>query len=167
MADDLIPAHAQTVTNRYVIHYPDHEPREGDPHYADFRAWKKRQRATPGAWRCAWAARVDDDSQCAPGPLEAHHGHIEFAMARAVDLTHLEHLYPGISNPDEVGAWIESDQNLILYCPRHHRSADAGLHHLSAADFEASHFLAVGTITTADAPKPHRGTDINPKGPAA
>lgn len=144
--DDVTAAHEQAVTNRYVISYPNHEPREKDPHYADFHAWKAAQKAA-GKWRCAWAVMVADDSECdLTHPLEAHHSHVEFALANAVDLKHLEHVYPGISDPDQVGAWIESDANLVLLCARHHRAADAGVHHLSASDYEASRFLATGTI---------------------
>lgn len=142
----MTDAHDQTVTNTYVIAYPDHEPREKDPHYRDFHAWKAAQKAA-GKWRCAFAVEIDDDSECdLTAPLEAHHSHIEFALSNAVDLAHLEHLYPGVSNPDEVGAWIETGANLALYCRRHHRAADAGVHHLDAALFEASKFLKPGTI---------------------
>jgi hypothetical protein len=135
------PAHEQNVTNRYTISYPAHEPRASDPHYKDFRAWKKRQRAE-GRWRCGWAVLVDDDTDCdLSTPLEAHHSHIEFALANAVDLARLEHVYPGVSDPAQVGEWIEGDSNLVLLCAKHHRGAGTGVHHLSASDYEASHFV--------------------------
>ena len=137
----MTDAHDQKVTNHYLIHYPEHPPRADDPHYRDFEEWKRRQKAA-GKWRCAWAARVDDDSQCdLTRPLEAHHSHIEFALQNGVDFAHLEHVFPGISDPTQVGAWIESDANLVLLCAKHHRAAGAGVHHLSASDFEASAFV--------------------------
>lgn len=135
------PAHDQKVTNRYLISYPAHEPRESDPHYADFHEWKRRQKAE-GKWRCAWAVLVDDDSDCdLTKPLEAHHGHIEFALLNAISYRRLEHVYPGISTPGQAGAWLESDANLMLLCAKHHRGAGHGVHHLSAADYEASHYV--------------------------
>lgn len=142
-------AHIQAVNNKYLISYPDHEPRESDPHYLDFHHWKESQRGTP-AWRCAWAARIDDDSECdLTKPLEAHHTHIEFALLNAVDLRHLEKLYPGVSDPSQVGAWVESAANLELLCAKHHRAASAGVHHLAYADWEASAFLVADVFRAA------------------
>jgi hypothetical protein len=139
-------AHIQGITNRYSISYPEHGPREGDPNYPDFHEWKRRQKAD-GKWRCAWAAALDDDTDCDTStPLEAHHSHLEYSLANGADLKHLAHLYPGIDTPDEVGAWIESDTNLMLLCARHHRSTDAGIHHLSASDHEAYKLVLRGTF---------------------
>lgn len=140
-ANHDVPAHVQQVTNHYAVAYPEHGPREADPHYKDFHAWKAKQKAD-GKWRCAWAVLVDDDSDCdLTHPLEAHHGHIEFAMLNGIDFARLEQVYPGISDPDKAGAWIESDANLMLLCVRHHRGTGTGVHHLSAADYEASHYV--------------------------
>lgn len=144
MAD--VPAHDQTVTNRYLVGYPQHEPRADDPHHADFEAWKRKQKAE-GKWRCAWAARIDDDSECdTEHPLEAHHSHLELALLNGVDFAHLEYLFPGISDPDKAGAWIDSDQNLVLYCAKHHRALEAGVHHLDAAMWESSYLLKSGIL---------------------
>ncbi len=145
------PAHDQAVTNRYVIHYPAHPARTSDPHYRDFDAYRRRTQAQAV---CAVGAEVGDFSECAdaqgaPIPsqpngghgLELHHAHIEFALENGVDLALLEHVYPGVSNPDAVGAWVESAANLQWLCARHHREQSAGVHHLSAADFEAAKFV--------------------------
>lgn len=141
-----VAAHDQTVTNRYLVAYDAHEPRANDPHKRDFDEWKRRQKAT-GKWRCAWAVEVDDDTGCDQSlPLEAHHSHLELALKNNVSWEHLEHLYPGISDADKVGAWIDSDQNLILYCAFHHRAVAGGVHHLDAAMWEASKLLAPGTL---------------------
>jgi hypothetical protein len=65
---------------------------------------------------------------------------VEFSLQNGVDLTWLEQDYPGISNPDEVGSWVESAQNLQWLCLRHHRGLD-GVHKLSASDFEAMKYV--------------------------
>ena len=143
---DDVPAHDQTFTNRYVVAYPAHEPRKDDPHHVDFEAWKRRQRAE-GKWRCAWAAEIDDDSECdTTNPLEGHHAHLEMALLNAVSFARLEKDFPVIYVPDKAGAWIDSDPNLILYCRKHHRAAGAGVHELDSAMFEASHYITTGTI---------------------
>lgn len=147
MSDDAAtPAHRQAITNRYAIMYPAHPAREDDPHYRDFHHYHEATKHDPAIYVCAWAKETGDRTQCDTGPLELHHSHLEFALQNAVDLSHLEHAYPGISNPDEVGAWVESATNLLWLCATHHRAAAGGIHHLSAADFEASKWLQSGTI---------------------
>ena len=140
------PAHRQHVVNAYDIMYPDHAPRAGDPNYRDFEAYRRRTKGDPDVYKCAWGVEVDDFTQCSPPPLELHHAHIEFALQNGVDLAHLEHAYPGVSDPKTVGAWVESAENLVWLCARHHRAQSAGVHHLAAADYEASKWLQSGII---------------------
>ncbi|GFG74421.1 hypothetical protein [Mycobacterium botniense] len=83
---------------------------------------------------------------CAPGTSRnatarsSSHTHIEFALQNGVDLQMLEHQYPGVGDPDSVGAWVESAQNLTYYCRWHHRGP-GGVHCASSADFEGEHFV--------------------------
>lgn len=140
MADDITPAHKQRVTHSYWIAYPDHEPRSSDPHYKDFEAFKTRTKATA---RCAMAVRFGGEEAAGcdtTHPLETHHAHIEFAIANSVDLSVLEQDYPGVSNPDEVGAWIETAANLEWLCQFHHRG-HGGKHIASVSDFEGERYV--------------------------
>jgi len=135
--------HDQTVAHRYTVHYPAHEPRTGDPHYVDFEAYRRRTHKTA---QCAVGAHRGDFSECATDkPLELHHAHVEFALQNGVDLQWLEHDYPGISDPDKVGAWVESGANLEWLCEFHHRG-HGGTHVASAADYEAERYVK-GLIT--------------------
>lgn len=131
-----VAAHDQATTHHYLMHYPAHPPRTGDPHYKDFEHYRKATKATA---RCQWAIDTGDDSQC-HGGLELHHTHVEFSLQNGVDLKHLEHLYPGISDPDQVGAWVESAPNLEWLCAWHHRG-HGGVHSAAAADYEASKWV--------------------------
>lgn len=65
---------------------------------------------------------------------------MEFALQNGVDLAWLEVDYPGISDPDHVGAWVESAVNLEWLCLEHHRGAH-GVHLLSSSDFEAQRYV--------------------------
>ena len=58
----------------------------------------------------------------------------------AIDLKWLEQDYPGISDPDQVGAWVESARNLQWLCTFHH-IGDGGVHVLSSSDFEAERYV--------------------------
>ena len=42
----IVPAHTQSFTHSYLITYPEHGPRESDPAYADFHAFKANRRKT-------------------------------------------------------------------------------------------------------------------------
>jgi hypothetical protein len=137
----VVPAHDQATTHHYVIHYPQHAPRPEDPHYKDFEEYRRRTKATA---RCQFAVDTADASEC-QGDLELHHSHVEFSMQNGVDLARLEHIYPGISNPNEVGAWVETAANLTWLCEWHHRG-HGGVHSAAASDFEASKFVK-GLIT--------------------
>lgn len=144
----MTDAHDQKVTHHYVMRYPEHEPREGDVHYADFREYRRRTAATA---KCQFGVdRGGDFSECIPGPegwphgLELHHGAIEYALLNSVDLELLERDYPGVSTVG-VGAWIESAPNLIWLCSFHHRG-HGGVHNASASDWVAEHYIR-GLIT--------------------
>lgn len=108
----MTDAHDQKISHSYTIHYPAHPPREGDPHYKDFEAYRRRTKATA---KCEVGEHRNDFSEC-HGGLELHHSHVEFSLQNGVDLFWLEVDYPGISLPDEVGAWVESAENLEWLC---------------------------------------------------
>ena len=129
-------AHDQVTTNNYIVHYPAHPERTSDPHYRDFDAYRKATQATAV---CAIGGHRKDFSEC-NGGLELHHAHIEFSLQNGVDLKWLEVDYPGVSNPDEVGKWVESAENLVWYCLKHHRGV-GGVHHAAYADYEAQKYI--------------------------
>lgn len=133
-----VAAHDQAVTRRYVIRFPEHPAREDDPHYRDFEAFRRRTKATA---QCAMGLHRGDFSGCdLSAPLELHHAHVEFALQNGVDLAWLERDYPGVSDPGQVGAWIESAENLVWLCRACHRGP-GGVHVASAADYEAEKYV--------------------------
>jgi hypothetical protein len=133
--DKVVDAHTQLETRHYTMHFPEHGPRVGDPHYIDFDHYRKTHVDTA---TCAYKAYTSGN-QCIPG-LELHHKIIEFSLTNGVDFASLELDFPGISDPTTVGAWVESDQNFEWYCPFHHRG-HGGVHIASASDFEAEKYV--------------------------
>ena len=139
--DEAVAAHLQKVSHQYTVRYPDHTAREDDPNYVDFnhihREWKK----DPDKWQCWIGKHRGDFSECSlDKPLELHHAHIEFALMNAVELAWLEKDYPGVSDPDKLGAWVESAENLMVLCQRHHRGHD-GVHVASGSDWEGIKYV--------------------------
>jgi hypothetical protein len=146
-----VAAHDAKQSHHYLVHFPPHPARKDDPHYVDFDHYHRKTRAMA---RCYIGERigfedckdaqgrpvtVDDDGKMSG--LELHHAHVEFSLQNGVSLKALERDYPGISNPDEVGAWVESGENFRWLCVHHHRGA-AGAHTASHSDWEASQYVA-------------------------
>ena len=130
------PAHDGKVSHTYFLHYPEHPERRADPHYVDFREYRRRTKDTA---KCAIGQHRNDYSEC-QGGLELHHAHVEFSLQNGIDLSWLEIDYPGISDPDNVGAWVESAANLLWLCSWHHRGA-SGVHVASSSDYEAARYV--------------------------
>jgi hypothetical protein len=133
----MTDAHSQKITHKYVVHYPDHPPRASDPHYIDFNHYHKLHSKDA---KCAFADSADSDQCVLDKPLELHHRYIEFSLQNGVDFATLEKDFPGISNPNEVGAWVESDTNFEWLCQYHHRGA-GGVHVSSASDFASERYV--------------------------
>ena len=127
-----VAAHSAAQSHKYVMHFPAHPARKDDPHYVDFEAYRRKHKDTA---TCYVGDRIGYD-HCSEGPIELHHHHVEFALQNGVDLKALEKDFPGISDPDTVGAWIETAANLRFLCPYHHRG-QAGAHTVAHGDWEA------------------------------
>ena len=139
--DAQTPAHSQKVTHSYMVNYPAHPARADDPNYVDFHHIKETWQKDPTKWRGSIGAHRNDFSECdLVNPLEIHHSHIEFSMQNGIDLKWLEADYPGVSDPNTVGAWVESANNLEVLCRSHHRSY-GGVHVSTASDFEAEKYV--------------------------
>lgn len=138
----IVPAHTSKVSRTYTINYPEHFPRKSDPHYRDFQSYRRRTHATA---KCNFGVERGGDFTECDGPLELHHHVLEFAVANGVDFELLERDYPGVSDRDKVGAWIESAVNLEWLCLKHHRS-HGGVHSASASDWAAEKYVR-GLIT--------------------
>jgi len=133
-----VEEHDGNITHHYTIHYPAHPERTSDPHYKDFNAYRNRTKDTA---KCAIGLHRNDFSECdLKSPLELHHSHIEFSLQNGVELKWLEADYPGVSDPDTIGAWIETAANLEWLCLFHHRG-HGGVHTAAYADVEAEKYV--------------------------
>jgi hypothetical protein len=71
--------------------------------------------------------------------IELHHAHIEWALLNGISLDLLDLDYPGLSTPDQVGAWVETAANLLWVCAYHHRG-HPGHHCASKSDWEGEQY---------------------------
>ena len=136
-----VPAHDQPQTHHYTVHFPPHPARTDDPHYIDFNHIHDAGKADPEKWQCSVGKHRNDFSECdLTNPLELHHSHVEFSLQNGIDLKWLEVDYPGIGDPNSLGAWVESAANLEVLCVFHHRGA-GGKHTAAYADWVAEQYV--------------------------
>lgn len=146
-----VAAHEAVQSHKYMVHFPPHPARTSDPHYVDFNHFHTKYR--PAA-RCFIGEKIGTFDECldaqghpvvidAKGEMsgmELHHAHVEFSLQNGIELSALEKDFPGISDPTQVGAWVESDANFRWLCVFHHRAA-GGAHTASHSDWEAEQYV--------------------------
>lgn len=148
--EHTVAAHSAVQSHHYIVHFPEHPARKDDPHYVDFDHYHRLHRATA---RCYVGEHIGfDECLDAQGNLcvidaagqmsglELHHAFVEFSLQNGIDLAALEIDFPGISDPTQVGAWVESDPNFMWLCVFHHRAA-GGAHTASASDWTAERYV--------------------------
>lgn len=137
LADRDVLAHEQTMTLHVVASIPEHEPREGDPHYRLFEQAKARLKRQ-GLWKC-----VLDDHYCAGRP-ELHHSHLEFSQVNASDFNKVNQaLGLHLEDDEEFAAWCEGPNNLEVLCSAHHRT-QLGIHVIPGPLWEPMRYRRAG-----------------------
>ncbi len=124
-----------------LAHYPEHGPRETDPHYKIFN--RSRHHLIDvlgvGCW-IGGATKTQIADGLAAGHrcygatvLEAHHSVAEFAGLNAVDWQKIAADFPTLgvhSNEDFLSA-AESEGGLLIICSKHHRDPQFGIHSIT------------------------------------
>lgn len=126
MSSKRTPSHFQIVTINVRLRewVPEHEPRETDPHYALFRAAKRKMRELDlPCWRCG--VHYVDLVKKGEAPtaknllgayqLEAHHNELEFSLLNAVDAAK----WWDSSHRADAGFMVESFSRVDGWLERH------------------------------------------------
>jgi catechol 2,3-dioxygenase-like lactoylglutathione lyase family enzyme len=116
----MTAAHTTKETLSVSFYFPEHEPRESDPHYHLFNAARARLKRLGklACWRCGATERI-----------ELHHALVEFSLANGVDVARFAALYPEfhVENDEDFLAFCESEGNLLALCRECHRGSQ-GIH---------------------------------------
>ena len=124
----MTEAHEQKLDIHLTLYYPEHPPRENDPHYHFFHAAHDRMKKA-GLLKCAI-------SGCTKTNIELHHSLVEFALQNGIDLVKFNELY-GMHLTDETFLqFIEEEGNLEPLCALHHRGV-IGVHNLPEPQWNA------------------------------
>lgn len=130
--------HLHSRTLHETVAYPEHGPRESDPHYAIFNAAKHHlvhvlgvgcwigganlkaiQAGLPATHRCFGSSQ-----------MEAHHAIAEFAGLNETDWRKVANDFPqvGIHSDEDFLTFAESEGGLTILCDKHHRLGNTGIH---------------------------------------
>lgn len=120
----MTDSHTQIRTIKVMEFYPEHSPRENDPHYHIFNSARARLERL-GKLKC-WINNKD-----CHGGIELHHSLVEFSLTNGVDIHRFEELYPEFNIIDDESFlnFVEGEGNLLPLCMFHHRSS-GGIHSL-------------------------------------
>ena len=115
-----VPAHSQTRSLTETIFYPDHIQRGAES--SEFQASK--QELTKEGLGC-WICGVTQEELGPSVRMEGHHYNVEWALINSLDLAKVQKYFPDVT---DLNAFLDSKENLILLCPKHHRSNLYGVH---------------------------------------
>jgi hypothetical protein len=138
----IIKAHTQTETVTIRRYFPDHTPREGDPHYHYFNAARKRLHEA-GKLVCWVCGKGEGDPH---NPIELHHTMVEYALQNEFDIARFEQDYPefGIMSDEDFFRWVEQDDhNLTALCAEHHTGL-LGIHRMDYPTWQAIKYEKAG-----------------------
>ena len=115
----IVEAHAQSRVLHETIYYPEHIKRSAES--SEFEQNKKEMIASGQAcWICGGTAESTGQ------PLEGHHYNFEWALANSIDLKKVQtKLDP---NATDIPTFLDSKENLMILCAKHHRSNLFGIH---------------------------------------
>ena len=151
MSDEIIaegasvPEHAQTRELKETIEYPTHVQRgaESDEFEANKRAIIA---AGNGCWICGGTA------ESTGAPLEGHHYNVEWALINSLDLSKVQKYFPDVT---DLQTFLDSKENLIILCAKHHRAPEYGVHTVTMPAWVAQRLqldgwdLTKGQVSTA------------------
>lgn len=102
------------------VWYPDHPPRTESSTFAATR----RKLIESGLGECYICGSKEE--------LEAHHWHVEWAFADAVDWDRLRILHPSYdwSAFKSAEDFVDHEYNMMVLCETHHRHKNHGIHNL-------------------------------------
>lgn len=76
--------------------------------------------------------------------LESHHFPVARSLIDACEPRRLHVDFPQVYDTATMLQWVDSPANLIILCDYHHRSTEAGIHHLVTQDFSILKYLKLG-----------------------
>lgn len=137
----MVDPHAQSRTLRETIYYPEHESRKASAEYKRVHNHLVYKLDEP-CWICGVR-----QSQLPQGQhMETHHFHVEWALANAIDPAKIIADFPemGEATDEKLREWLDSEGNMLVLCPEHHRAGLYGIHSITYPAWAAQRWLQSG-----------------------
>lgn len=131
-------AHRMSRTLTEVCWYPDHDPRAASAEYEKVHHHLVYELDEP-CWVCGIR-----QSQLTDGEhMETHHWHVEWALANAMDPAKLLADFPDMGTADDphLREWLDSEGNMLVLCPQHHRHGLTGIHMVTYPAWQAQRWV--------------------------
>lgn len=128
MAHYQVRAHGQSRTLEETVWYPDHDPRRASAEYERVHHHLVYELDEP-----CWICGVRQSQLPAGEHMETHHWHVEWALANSLDPAKIIEDFPdiGTADNDHLRAWLDSEGNMLVLCPTHHRHGLYGIHSIT------------------------------------
>lgn len=146
MSDILSHVHETRESVAMVEMTPAHPPRVETPEYARAHKFLVNVKNSP-CLVCGVTKRTLRNPAKNPfgaKALETHHYPIERSLMDACDPVKVHKDFPQVYDAATLAAFVDSPANLIVLCDYHHRSVEAGIHHLLTQDFAVLKYLKSG-----------------------
>lgn len=136
-----VPAHSQTRTLTESVYYAAHDARRASAEYERLHHHLVYELDEP-----CWICGVRQSQLPAGQHMETHHWHVEWALANRVDPAKILADFPEMGAADEphLRAWLDSEGNMLVLCPDHHRHGLVGIHMITYPAWVAQRWLSDG-----------------------
>lgn len=123
-ATGIVQQHSQTRQLTETVMYPTHPTRGAESPAFEKNKKEMEASSSPGCYICG----VTQEELGEEIRMEGHHYFVEWALANSADLAKIQELFPDATSVEE---FLDSKENLILLCPKHHRSNLYGVHEIT------------------------------------
>ena len=130
--------HIVTRTLTEAIAYPEHDPRTESAEYRKVHHHLVDVLDEP-CWICG-----QRQSQNPPRlHNETHHAVLEWALCGAADPAKILATFPimGEATEPALRQWLDSESNMLVLCPMHHRGAMYGIHSITYPAWVAQRYF--------------------------
>jgi len=137
----MTEAHRQDRTLHESIYYPEHESRKASAEYARVHHHLVYVLDEP-CWVCGVKQSMLPEGQ----HMETHHWHVEWALVNAIDPAKILADFPEMKEAtnETLRQWLDSESNMLVLCPKHHRSGLYGIHSITYPAWAAQRWLEDG-----------------------
>lgn len=134
----MVDSHPQSRTLKETVYYPSHDPRRASAEYERVHHHLVYELDEP-CWICGLR-----QSELPTGQhMETHHRALEWALANAADPSKILADFPemGAADDPHLREWLDSESNMFVLCPAHHRHGLYGVHMITMPAWIAQRYL--------------------------